>query len=54
MTLWEIHVLLHKREIVIIPASEFERDPGIGKPVTVSVNLAGSEPDWKFETVDPE
>jgi len=52
VTAWEIHVQTYKREIVIIPAEQIEPDPGINRPVLVSANLAGSEPDWKIETVE--
>lgn len=52
MTAWDIHVLTFKRHIVVIRAEEFEPDQSINRPVLVSVNLAGSEPDWKIETVE--
>jgi hypothetical protein len=48
---WDVWVKMHQAEssIVVIPASELEIDQSINRPVLVSVNLAGSDPDWKIE-----
>lgn len=48
MTPWQIHVAVYKSksEIVVIAAEDIEIDQSISRPVIVSANLSGSEPDW--------
>lgn len=55
MTAWKIWVALHKAcsGVVVIRCEDYETDPGIDRPVLVSVNLAGSIPQWPAHFLSP-